>query len=224
MQNLMTAPGSLAFIVWFYKLKTARALQLYGTVCSTWIWMSRASTKRSLEAPLSDRGSATVVHSNVMVSRVSLLMLMGWCKMCDQMQEQPLSSLMFAHPRQKQVARFTQWNCVVMAMGAYGAATEKPTKLWSACSWKPYTPPPGSDPQLCTRDASGGVTGIPNALKESQTYPKGFGEEVCRLYTPWRASLKRLPVLIPNYLKPDDWVYAERCKVSQLCRVPQCYP
>ena len=230
MQHLMHASGFLALIVWFFKLKTGRALQFYGTVCSSWILLSRSSTKRSLFSPLGDLKSATVVHANVMVSRVSLLMLLGWCKLCDQMQEQPMSSVIFAHPRQKQVAKVTQWNCLVMSMGAFGAATEKPTKLWSTCTWlnslkKPYTASSQPAKTLVSRDAAGGITGIPDALKESQTYPKGFGMEVGRLYTQWRAtSCTRPPVSFPDFIKIDAWVDAELYKVAQLCRVGQCYP
>ena len=231
MQNLMNPSGFLALIVWFFKLKTGRALEFYGTVCSTWIFMSRVSTKRSATMPLGDLSSATVVYANVMVSRVSLLMLLGWCKLCDQMQEQPMTSLIAAHPRQKQVASVLHWDCVVMAMGAYGAPTEKPTKLWITCTWlnslkKKYIPEPGKTaPKLVTRDGSGGVTGIRGALKESQTYPVGFGVEVGRLYTQWReGGCSRPAVTFPDFIKSDDWVDAELYNVTQLCKVGQCHP
>ena len=166
-------------------------------------------------------GRFEIRHScdaNVMVSRVSLRMLLGWCKLCDQMQEQPMSSVIFAHPRQKQVAKATQWNCLVTSMGAFGAATEKPTKLWSTCTWlnslkKPYTASRQPGKTLVSRDAAGGITGIPGALKESQTYPKGFGTEVGRLYTQWQqrrapglpfpfqTSSKLMPGWMPSFTK-----------------------
>ena len=46
-----------------------RLLVVFGIVCSTWIALSRASTKRSFWRPLGDVMLKGVAASNVMVSR-----------------------------------------------------------------------------------------------------------------------------------------------------------
>ena len=44
-------------------------------VCSSWIWLCRASTKRTLMQPLGNPASLSVRQGNLMVSRLILLLM-----------------------------------------------------------------------------------------------------------------------------------------------------
>ena len=58
-----------------------KGLQHFATVCSTWVWMSRSSTRRRDHNILGDRTSRPVICANCMVTLCCLLK-MGfgiWC-------------------------------------------------------------------------------------------------------------------------------------------------
>lgn len=90
------------------------ALLWLAPVCSSWIFLSRASTKRSPACPEGDASLTVVRHGNIMLSRVVLLVRLAqglghrWCV------EQPTSSLMNRMPRLQEV--FAQYE-VPVAVG-----------------------------------------------------------------------------------------------------------
>ena len=126
--------------------------------------------------------------ANLIVVRYCLLMALASALGIHWLIEQPVSSTMAWLPRfqsmlQNQKVYFTRtW------LGAFrGGSTEKPTKLWGSQRWicnlaREIQPGSFSDkPVLATRDEFGGVTGT-KALKESQSWPVGFGESICSLH------------------------------------------
>lgn len=68
-------------------------------VCSSWVWMSRGSTFRSKERPLGDERVECVQQGNLQVSRLVLVLLYASFSGCTWIVEQPVSSLMWSHPR-----------------------------------------------------------------------------------------------------------------------------
>ena len=58
-------------------------------------------------------------------------------------------------------------------------------------------------PILATRDEFGGVTGT-KALKESQSWPVGFGESICSLHLDARKLDVSLPQWV-DYTNNDQW-------------------
>ena len=78
-----------------------------------------------------------VREGNLMVARCSLLMALAWAKQICTVLEQPRGSLMPRHPSLAWLisvaARHPQlrWYEVNTFMGAFNAATLKPTTLWS---------------------------------------------------------------------------------------------
>ena len=74
-------------------------LQHWDTVCSSWSWLGRKVTKRTLWCVSGDVGNEFVRSGNVMVARMLVLALFCLSKDCPFMLEQPASSLMRLYPR-----------------------------------------------------------------------------------------------------------------------------
>jgi len=66
-QNLLTDEGWLTAFAWVARLKDT-GFTHWGTVCSTWVWISRHSTGRSKQRPMGDPSSESTVKANIMVS------------------------------------------------------------------------------------------------------------------------------------------------------------
>lgn len=124
--DLLTDLGFVTAFVWACRLKRY-GLTAWGTLCSSWIWVSRSVTKRSPEQVLGDISVPFVAQGNVMVSRMCLIWHIVKMKECLYILEQPQSSLMFRHPR------VLGWNVKITNtwMGCFNAPTAKPTKLAS---------------------------------------------------------------------------------------------
>ena len=69
-------------------------LQWFATVCSTWIWMCRASTGRRDEIPEGEVNHHSARQANKMVARCCLLICVGLALGIQWALEQPDSSLM----------------------------------------------------------------------------------------------------------------------------------
>jgi hypothetical protein len=172
-----------------------------GPVCSSFVWVSRASTGRSVWNPLGNARCASAVMGNEMVSRLMLILLIMKAKGCFVITEQPKESLMESHPRfvwfNKRVPMFRKY----VAMKWYGAPSLKGTWLYSwhkdvlntidaADYLRPNTE---QSVKLVTEsiDASGRrrVHGG-KTLKSSQAYPPAYGAAVAAIHQKHKASLR----------------------------------
>jgi hypothetical protein len=152
--------------------------------------MSRSSTGRGVNAPLG-RDTAVVRSANTMTSRVLLLYWLAHARGCFVILEQPHSSLMFLHPRfQQLIARVPIFNTKLF-LGHYLAESAKLIMLY--CNhpevanlhhyrlrrWLP------TSSGVCTyvKDEFGIVKVSGSyGLKNTQSYPLGFGYIVARVY------------------------------------------
>lgn len=130
-QSITTDCGFMSALQLIRRLRTARGLSHWATVCSSWIWMSRSSTKRSIENPLGNLASEPVREGNAQVARMAVLIFFVLAKSAHWVLEQPGSSLMHEHPEMKRLHQLCGWNVIRTWMGMYGAATKKPTSLAS---------------------------------------------------------------------------------------------
>ena len=73
-------------------------------MCSSWVTLNRATSGRRAHNPLG-YNKPYVRDANVMVSRMSMLIMFGLCLGVEWVLEQPLSSIMVCHPRMRQVQR-----------------------------------------------------------------------------------------------------------------------
>jgi len=58
-QDLLSFEGFITALIFVMRLKPS-GITHWGTVCSTWVWVSRGATKRSAATPLGDQGMQCV--------------------------------------------------------------------------------------------------------------------------------------------------------------------
>ena len=167
----------------------------FAPPCSSFVWVSRNSTKRSRANPVGDESIVGVRMANLIVARVIVLCLLAMKRGIHFMLEQPASSLMRKMPVFQKVARHFNIFEFFTWMGMFGSPTPKPTKLWSGSEWlcevtrklersmfkhiepntKTYTRYTDSNGKIRTKGTK--------SMKASQQYPDGYGKELARLYT-----------------------------------------
>ena len=80
------------------QLTPLHGLVWLGTVCSTWIFMSRNSTMRTESNARGDVGRRCVQHGNRQAARSALILAWCYSRMCGFVLEQPGSSILWRHP------------------------------------------------------------------------------------------------------------------------------
>jgi hypothetical protein len=163
----------------------------FGTVCSTWIWMSRPTTYRKDWNPEGRVASETVAKANMMVSRTAILMLLVAARGGYVMLEQPATSFMRYQKRMKEVFEVLRFGQVTTRMGLFGGDTVKPSHLYGNGPWmldleRRHGMIKNKGRGLVTGTAGGGVTGDKATMKASQTYTEEFGRAAANAYTGWR--------------------------------------
>ena len=162
-----------------------------ATVCSTWVFICLSVTQRSKIDPLGDTNRACVKTANLMVSRCALIMRLIAAKGGAWVLEQPMSSLMIYHPRLQEMLREGPVFMTTFSMGAHGAPTRKPTKLYSNRPWvadlQKKVPANTKFAKLdivrhgVNDRGQKTVTGG-KQLKATQAYPRNFGKAVSNCF------------------------------------------
>lgn len=120
-------------------------------------------------------------HSKAMVSRMTLVVYLLEARACVWLYEQPMTSLLWQHPRMQDLVRRVLVYQTQMWMGSYGAESPKSTCLWSCCPCSSFSVPLPKDKtwiSLVNKSAkSDGTISVSgnSKLKGSQAYPAGFG-------------------------------------------------
>ena len=196
-ENLNTPEGFCTALSLGMRLKKS-ALAHWATVCSSFIFLSKGTTKRTDENPWGfDRPS--VRTANQQVVRMLLIIILLKARKVAWLLEQPMTSTMCKIPLWSAVAPQGSLLKTSTWMGAFGAPTRKPTWLMSTHAWTEQLSRklsrdaglgvPGTTVLLV--DASDGrkrVCGGPR-LKETQAYPVGYGRAVHQYWEEWQAEL-----------------------------------
>ena len=170
----------------------------WATVCSTWVWLSRASTHRSEISPLG-RGNVSrgVAQANEMVATMVALIRWSLARHGVFILEQPATSLMIHHPRLEalklDLRRRQAWHETRMFMGAWGAPTVKPSVLYANVPLSILKKPlsavdmlrireESGEHKVTKRDAAGTVSGA-EGLKATQEYSVEYGEAAATALT-----------------------------------------
>ena len=103
-------------------------------VCSTWVFMSRGSTLRSVASPLGRSDSESVRIGNLLAARAIILLLIASAKSIFWILEQPGTSIMYLHPLFQRLIKLIPVQQFRMNMGDYGGHSKKPTILYSSSS------------------------------------------------------------------------------------------
>ena len=98
LHDILTGPG------WMMGLSYLRcskffSLHHWGILCSSWVWISRSVSGRSLIDPLGDQQSDFACEGNTMVTRMIMFCLFIFARLGVVLIEQPSTSLMSMHPR-----------------------------------------------------------------------------------------------------------------------------
>ena len=139
--NLNACWGFIHALQCLRRLRRRRGCAWMGTVCSTWVFMSRASTRRTLCNPQGDTTRRCVVNGNRQASRSALVMAYCYAVACGFVLEQPASSLLFYHPSLLHVQRVavkllrSRFHRVSLYMHHYNAKHFKKTELLSNETW-----------------------------------------------------------------------------------------
>ena len=182
---------------WLTSIKLVRNVRRgglchYATVCSTWIYLCRASTSRSTSRPLGDTSLEYVNEANSMCARVAILLVFGSCLLSYMVHEQPHSSVMpmtkfFLWAKQTIREELqSHWREYFTWLGAFNGPTCKPTQLLSTAPWagnlrrtlsasrrKELQPDDLVVHLPCHTSGRPRVSGA-SGLKASQAYPKEF--------------------------------------------------
>ena len=189
-QDLCSDRGFMTALTWLWSLKLGHLAWL-GTVCSTWVLMSRGSTGRSPSAPLGNTLFESVANANMMVARSALLIALCYIKNVAWCLEQPSSSLMEMHPCMeflKAVCNAFQgwdWIRVSTSMGAFGGPRPKASYLYGNRVWlkqlhrqlKGKSFPSAAEAGVVQTTRNGRMAGGKH-LKRTQEYPEEFGRAV----------------------------------------------
>jgi len=159
--------------------------------CSTWVFLSTSSTGRRKHNAMGDKNNKNVKSQNRLVSRLCHIIWMAHKRWVFVIIEQPMDSCMHLHPRLANILQRFRMETVKLDMGAYGAFSQKPTKLWGTAPWlhKLTKTLKGWERQVIKdNDVSSEVTRSwidkhgkrrcegGKHLKSTQSYPVGFGQ------------------------------------------------
>ena len=176
------------------------SINVFAPVCSTWVWVNRGTSARTEWDPLGDVNKPQVVAANKMVARCVILLMIVAARGGLWILEQPASSILSRHPSfQSMLRHVAVWKAFVY-MGAFGAESLKPTSLWAndKCiqeleeqgKTKPDTVSKTGIVEI-TYSASGRLQVMGGAkLKQTQHYPKGFGDALNKMHDANHARLK----------------------------------
>lgn len=166
---------------------------LAAPVCSSFVFMSSGTSRRSMAQPLGEVKYPSVALGNLLCARTLVVLLIAASLQCWWILEQPQGSWMEVHPLFQQVLRLMEVWRHRLSMGSYGAPSEKPTWLYSSNEaithleeFKPRGVKCEEKVSLVDHylDGEGNkrIKGNSN-LKLSQSYPVGFGVALARLRT-----------------------------------------
>lgn len=164
-------------------------------------------------------------HSKAMVSRMTLVVYLLEARACVWLYEQPMTSLLWQHPRMQDLVRRVLVYQTQMWMGSYGAESPKSTCLWSCCPCSSFSVPLPKDKtwiSLVNKSAkSDGTISVSgnSKLKGSQAYPAGFGHATVDFWKNAPRVPKAGVAETPEVFKPgkkfDSWPDADLTEVLQ---------
>ena len=192
-QDLNSTWGFIHALQLLRMLEPLTGLMWLGTVCSTWVFMSRNSTMRTVRNPRGDLRRRCVLKGNKQAARSAALIAFCFARRMGFVLEQPGSSILWLHPAIAHVERVARcavggrWHRVCTYMHHFAGSHIKRTELCSNESWIHHLsrPHPGrvhsAQPAATTRrrKADGKLQCSGTAhLKATQTYTREFGDQV----------------------------------------------
>ena len=152
--------------------------------CSTWVWVSRFTYKRSAKQPLGDETHPDVQEANLVADVVAKIIIVCRALRIHYVVEQPSSSLLWHHPAINSALVSCGGGKASVQLGRMGAASAKPLTLCGSApwlvrlaAWIRVRPLPVQLESLAPVQG-GWVSGRRDALAASSAYPVAFAEAI----------------------------------------------
>ncbi len=160
-------------------------------VCSSWVFINRATSLRNPLLPAGNTHLPHVKSGNLQAARVAVLIYLAHFLGLTWIVEQPRSSILHCSARFVEILARLPCHRAVAALGAFKAETLKPLWLLSNASWPQELENhrvPWHHKFLVrasvvkVKSGRKTVTGVAKNLKNSQTYTRRFGRAVAALH------------------------------------------
>ncbi|CAK9118512.1 unnamed protein product [Durusdinium trenchii] len=138
--DILSTPGFIRAISYILQLKQNGLLHC-GPPCSSWVWVSRGSTKRSKYNVLGSTTSPSAIEGNRITARLCLLVMLAVARFCHVCIEQPRTSLMTKFPAFIKLSLKLrklfgiEWCQQNFWMATYGSPTMKPSVVFGTAPW-----------------------------------------------------------------------------------------
>ena len=104
-------------------------LIMWGPPCSLWIWLSSSVHMRTCANPAGNLGNNLVQISNLIAENTSVLMVVAWQRLTNQVLEQPKGSYYLKYETPAWVFQTFGWPTVTTWMIFFNSWAPKPSKL-----------------------------------------------------------------------------------------------
>ena len=211
-QDLLTDAGLRKAIRFICRTKEKGLLWL-GVPCSSWVFIGRSNSGRSLWRPQGNESLPYTQLHNSLASVALSLARLAFCLGIYYVIEQPSTSVFWSWLPTMELLCETAAQRISFNLSAFGADTQKRLVLHGTAPWlrqlqdfaaaRPSRPAQAESLVTTRVDPSGEtkVTGKRKRLKESQAYTAQFGRKVGALQS--RLDVKRRPVARPLFSLMD---------------------
>ena len=246
-QNALLAEGFLHQVALGKRLKRRKGLGTWGTVCSSWAFMSRSGTGRSGMRPLGFEDRQPVMAGNMMVCRMCLILLFFYATARHWLLEQPGTSIMKRAPWPRFLwSRLPVWLTHTW-MCMFGGETMKSIELASGSKWtlalhrtrdteKDHQWQAISSVRHEAPNADGRIrVSGHSGLKGSQEYPPRFGFAIAKEFLINGGLDEDIDIWMDEATEIDwatwqransevDWSYANLGDVAEFLEIPADQP
>ena len=122
----------------FFSWETKPGAILFGAPpCSSWVWISRGHSKRTLGNRLGDISRSDISSANRLVQNMVTAIYFAIERGLHVIIEQPLTSMMFNHPSFVKLQKVQTFHRVFLQLGKFKLprTSDKPTVLMCTCLW-----------------------------------------------------------------------------------------
>ena len=192
LQDFCSPLGYSTALQWSRRLRRGTSLVWLGTVCSTWVFLNRGTSRRTRALPTGSMFVPSVELGNIMVVRSALLIIIAYAIGASWVLEQPANSCMSSHPifvwirHRLRTSSAGRWLSIRSSMGAFGGDTVKQHEFFCNEAWiksisrprpKHFKAKHGLCNHYVASDGKKRVSGGDH-LKGSQAYTDEFGHAV----------------------------------------------
>jgi hypothetical protein len=201
--------GGLAILIVSLLRICAGGLMFIAAQCSSWVWLSRATSERTISNPAGNPERAFVKLGNLLNDRCSLVCYIAHQIGVKWVIEQPTSSMFFVTPGMSAICKHVQAARVHLFMGDFGHPARKGTVLVGTAGW------------LANFKAAGGGA-QPSASSSSTDQPQPTAKAKAKGKAKAKASLKAsMKALVRRRMKNGkEQVFGQKHELKE----SQVYP